>query len=68
MSLGYLRWGRVAFAPELVKTRTALERLRDRYYTEVPVETLVDGALEGMVSRLDPYSDYFTAREHRQFR
>lgn len=68
MSLGYLRWGRAASAPELVKIRAALDRVRERYYTEVAAETLVDGALEGMVSRLDPYSDYFTAREYREFR
>ncbi|MFN3485655.1 MAG: hypothetical protein ACK44W_09250, partial [Planctomycetota bacterium] len=68
LSLGYVRWGRVACAPELVRIGAALDRVRERYYREVPVESLVDGALEGMVSRLDPYSSYFTAREYREFR
>lgn len=68
LSLGYVRWGRVACAPELVRIGAALDRVRERYYRQMPVESLVDGALEGLVSRLDPYSSYFTAREYREFR
>jgi carboxyl-terminal processing protease len=66
---GYLNWGvPLRKSAHLAKVRVALDRIQDRYYGEVPADTLLDGALEGMTAKLDPYCEYFTAQEYKEFR
>jgi carboxyl-terminal processing protease len=48
--------------------RQRLQFARCRFADVAPVERdqLVDGALKGMLSKLDPHSDYMTEREYRE--
>lgn len=64
---GYFLWGRPERAGDLGKIKVALERIESRYYGNVSRETLIDGALEGMTSKLDPYCEYFTVQEWQEF-
>ncbi len=52
---------------DLAKVQTALDRIEERYYGTVTRDQILDGALEGMVARLDPYCEYFTVQEWREF-
>jgi carboxyl-terminal processing protease len=52
---------------DLAKVREALDRIQDRYYGGVAREKLVDGAMEGITSKLDPYCEYFTIQEWKEF-
>jgi len=66
---GYLNWGMpLRKASHLAKVRAAMDHVQERYYGQVPAETLLDGALEGMTSKLDPYCDYLTVQEYKEFR
>ncbi len=42
-------------------------QIRKNFVEEVPSETLLRGAIDGMMLRLDPYSRYFDAAEYEQF-
>lgn len=65
--MGWQIWGRNERAGELAKIRSALDRINTRYYPGVAAATVLDGALEGMTSKLDPYCEYFTAQEFKEF-
>jgi carboxyl-terminal processing protease len=54
-------------ADDLAKVHEALERIQDRYYGGVPREKLVDGAMDGIIAKLDPYCEYFTIQEWKEF-
>lgn len=52
-----------------VKLIRAMDLVRSRYIEPVPVETLMNGAIRGMVGALnDPYSIYMDAKMYREFR
>jgi carboxyl-terminal processing protease len=44
----------------------AMHEVEHSYVVPVTQDKLVDGALKGMLSRLDPHSDYMTDREYRE--
>jgi carboxyl-terminal processing protease len=44
----------------------AMLEVEQNYVAPVTQDKLVDGALKGMLSRLDPHSDYMTEREYRE--
>lgn len=53
---------------EFEKLFSAYDELGEKYYKTVDSDTLVDGALKGMIESLgDPYSDYMTGDEASQF-
>jgi carboxyl-terminal processing protease len=70
--MGWQIWGRPERAGDLGKIRAALDRINNRYYTgspnPIPMATVLDGALEGMTAKLDPYCEYFTAQEFKEFK
>jgi len=68
LGMGWQIWGRPERAVELAKIRVALDRINSRYYPGVAPATVLDGALEGMTAKLDPYCQYFTAQEFKEFR
>jgi len=68
LGMGWQIWGRPDRAVELAKIRVALDRINSRYYPGVAPATVLDGALEGMTAKLDPYCQYFTAQEFKEFR
>jgi carboxyl-terminal processing protease len=45
----------------------AFETVRTKYVRPVDEGELIDAAIEGMVSSLDPHSSYFTAKEYADF-
>jgi carboxyl-terminal processing protease len=60
--------GRKSRGPsDLAKLQTAVQRIEERYYGNLTREQIVDGAIEGMVAKLDPYSEYFTVQEWKEF-
>jgi carboxyl-terminal processing protease len=63
---GYVK-GRGARSEDLGKVHAAFRKIQDRYYGAVPAETLLDGAVEGMTAKLDPYCEYFTAADYKEF-
>jgi len=65
--MGWQIWGRNERSVELAKIRSALDKINNRYYPGVATATVLDGALEGMTSKLDPYCEYFTAQEFKEF-
>jgi carboxyl-terminal processing protease len=66
--MGWQLWGRSERSGDLSKVRTALDRINSRYFPGVSTATVLDGALEGMTAKLDPYCEYFTAQEFKEFR
>src|SRR3954469_6458393 len=68
LGMGWQIWGRPERSVELAKIRVALDRINSRYYPGVAPATVLDGALEGMTAKLDPYCQYFTAQEFKEFR
>ncbi|HTT81770.1 MAG TPA: S41 family peptidase [Stellaceae bacterium] len=44
----------------------AVHQVEQNYVVPVTQDELVDGALKGMLSRLDPHSDYMTERQYRE--
>ena len=67
--MGWQIWGRPdRAAGDLSKIRAALDRINTRYYPGISTATVLDGALEGMTAKLDPYCEYFTAQEFKEFR
>jgi len=52
-----------------MKLMRAMDVVRSRYVEEVPVETLMNGAIKGMINSLgDPYSIYMDAKMYKEFR
>jgi carboxyl-terminal processing protease len=43
-----------------------MRQVEKSYVVPVKPDTLVDGALKGMLNRLDPHSDYMSAREYNE--
>ena len=65
----YLFEQMVPDAPGAIKLLRAMDVVRSRYIEVVPVETLMNGAIKGMVSSLnDPYSIYMDAKMYKEFR
>ncbi|WP_245629842.1 S41 family peptidase [Domibacillus robiginosus] len=53
---------------EFSKLYEAYDKIQNTYYEEVDQETLVNGAINGMIDSLkDPYSDYMDKEEASQF-
>lgn len=65
--MGWQIWGRNDRSAEVAKLRVALDRINNHYYPGVAPATVLDGALEGMTAKLDPYCEYFTAQEFKEF-
>ncbi|MCM3023463.1 S41 family peptidase [Weizmannia ginsengihumi] len=54
--------------PEFDKLYQAYDDIKANYYQNVKSQTLIDGAINGMVESLnDPFSDYMTKSEASQF-
>jgi carboxyl-terminal processing protease len=53
-------------ASDLALLQAAMRQVEKSYVVPVTSERLVSGALKGMLSRLDPHSDYMTEREFRE--
>ena len=51
---------------DLALLEAAMRQVEKSYVVPVKPDKLVDGALKGMLSRLDPHSDYMTEREYRE--
>lgn len=52
-----------------LKLMRAVDVVRSRYIEVVPIETLMNGAIKGMVNSLnDPYSIYMDAKMYKEFR
>jgi len=65
----YLLDQMVPDATGAIKLMRAMDVVRSRYVEVVPVETLMNGAIKGMVSSLnDPYSVYMDAKMYKEFR
>jgi carboxyl-terminal processing protease len=65
--MGWQIWGRGERSGEMAKIRSAIDKINSRYYPGIATASVVDGALEGMTSKLDPYCEYFTAQEFKEF-
>jgi carboxyl-terminal processing protease len=68
LGMGWQIWGRPGYGSDMAKVRVALDRINARYYPGVPPATVIDGALEGMIAKLDPYCEYFTKVEFKEFK
>ena len=44
-----------------------LKTVEDNYVEDVPIRKLIYGAIDGMVSSLDPFSDFFTPEQYKEF-
>lgn len=64
---GWLLGGGRRDKDDLAKVREALDRVQERYYGQIPREKLIDGAMEGITAKLDPYCEYFTTQEWKEF-
>jgi carboxyl-terminal processing protease len=53
-------------AADLALMEDAMRQVEQSYVAPVERDQLVDGALKGMLSKLDPHSDYMTEREYRE--
>jgi carboxyl-terminal processing protease len=53
-------------AADLGLLEDAMRQVERSYVAPVKPNQLVDGALKGMLSKLDPHSDYMTEREYRE--
>ena len=52
--------------PELQKFTDCLDLIQKNYVDEVKPETLIEGAIKGMVSVLDPHSAYLTKEDYKE--
>ena len=52
--------------PELQKFTDCLDLIEKYYVEEVKPETLIEGAIKGMVSVLDPHSAYLTKEDYKE--
>jgi carboxyl-terminal processing protease len=55
-----------AIFPQLEKFTDCLSIIEKSYVEEVPPEQLIEGAIKGMVSELDPHSSYLTKEGYRE--
>jgi carboxyl-terminal processing protease len=62
--LCYQRASRNRYAATLAQ---AMNIVNDEYVTEVEPRVLFEGAMDGMIGKLDPYSGYTTPEEYNQF-
>ena len=53
-------------AADLGLFEDTMRQVEQSYVAPVKRDQLVDGALKGMLSKLDPHSDYMTEREYRE--
>ncbi len=53
-------------ASDLGLVEDAMRQVEQNYVVPVKPDQLVSGALKGMLSKLDPHSDYMTQREYRE--
>ncbi|HIQ49429.1 MAG TPA: S41 family peptidase [Aquifex aeolicus] len=44
-----------------------LKIVENNYVEQVPIKKLIYGAIDGMVSSLDPFSDFFTPEQYKEF-
>jgi len=65
--LGWMAGVRPYRKEPVVKMAAALDCIEKRFYGEAPSDQVVDAGVRGMVARLDPYCDYFTAKEWKEF-
>lgn len=47
--------------------KSMIDTIQQYYYKDVKVDDLIDGAMKGMFSVLDPHSEYFTKEEYKVF-
>jgi carboxyl-terminal processing protease len=52
--------------PQLEKFTDCLEKIQKYYVEEVPPEKLIEGAIKGMTSVLDPHSAYLTKEGYKE--
>lgn len=52
--------------PQLEKFTDCLDKIQKYYVEEVPAEKLIDGAIKGMTSVLDPHSTYLTKEGYKE--
>jgi carboxyl-terminal processing protease len=52
--------------PELQKFTDCLNMIQKYYVEEVKPSTLIDGAIKGMVSVLDPHSTYLNKEDYKE--
>src|SRR6266446_4890692 len=52
-------------AGDLGLIEAAMQQVKKSYVVPIKPDQLVNGALKGMLSKLDPHSDYMTEREYR---
>jgi carboxyl-terminal processing protease len=52
--------------PDLVLYRHVIDRIQESYVEPVREDRLVAGSLKGMLTGLDPHSDYMTEREYHE--
>src|SRR5689334_3586063 len=52
--------------PDLVLYRKVIDRVRANYVEPVGEDKLLDGSLKGMLTSLDPHSDYMTETEYQE--
>ena len=51
----------------VAKVGDALDRIQERWYGTVSSDVLLDAAVKGMASKLDPYCEYYTAQDYKDF-
>ncbi len=59
---------KIDFYRELAMFGNVLEMVRKAYVEETSVKDLIYGAISGMLSKLDPYSMFFTPEEFAEFK
>lgn len=52
---------------DLSSIKDTMQVITENYKTDVSKEVLINGAIKGMLSSLDPYSTYFTKEEFAEF-
>jgi len=63
---GAVTGGQTAASDDLALIEAAMQQVKKSYVVPVQPDQLVNGALKGMLSKLDPHSDYMTDREYRE--
>ena len=56
----------VALEAERATLDDILDLVRNNYVEEIPADVLLDGAIEGLLRRLDPHSNYVDAKRYEQ--
>jgi carboxyl-terminal processing protease len=58
--------GNPSAAGDIALINRAMQQVEKNYVVQVGTDQLVDNALKGMLTRLDPHSDYMDAREYQE--